>query len=109
LNDPFTKEILYEIGEQDLRSQKCSDVTIYISTNRELVKQYLIKRHGEREWENDRWFNFISRMPPYVDQFMSRVKKIHKNVITIDRGYYDFTLESDKMKFFNIIERVFEK
>lgn len=107
INDEFTRKILFEIGTHDMNAYVVPDVTIYIKTTTELVKTYLKKRHGEREWEEDRWFNFISKMPLHVDEHMNKIKNKLKNYIELDRGCYDFSLESDKNKLFSILLQLY--
>ena len=106
ITDQFSKDILYQLGEHDIQSYKPSDVTIYISTTSSLVKEFLNKRHGERIWEQDSWFDFISKMPPRVDSHINKIKENLKNLIKLDRGEYDFSMEADKQKLFTMLSNI---
>jgi deoxyadenosine/deoxycytidine kinase len=63
INDEFEKSILKEMFELDWKSLNQSDVTIYIRSSEELIKIYLKRRKGLRDWENTKdWPNFISKV-----------------------------------------------
>jgi len=100
----FTQDILYEMGDHDIRIQKLPDITLYIKTTPELVLEYLNKRYGEREWEEDSWYTFISRMPPFVDEYMNRIKDKLPNFIEIDRASFDFSLSNDQALLFALLD-----
>lgn len=95
VEDQFRRNILYELGAQDLATQHIPDVTIYIKTSEKLVKEYLYKRSGSRDWERTEWTKFISQMPPKVDEFMKKISPTLTNLITLERASYDFKREED--------------
>lgn len=105
IKDSFTKNILYEMGKHDLEVCDPADLTIYISTTTQLVKTYLEKRYGEREWEKDTWFNFISQLPPQVESYMNKIKPLLGEVIEIKRHQFDFLLNEDKEKLFTLMNK----
>lgn len=102
----FTQDVLFQMGDHDIRIQKLPDITIYIRTTAALVLEYLNKRYGEREWEETDWHRFISKMPPFVDEYINRIKGSLPNFIEIDRALYDFALPEDRENLFKLLDGV---
>lgn len=100
----FTQDVLFQMGDHDIRIQKLPDITIYIRTTTSLVLEYLTKRYGEREWEESGWYDFISRMPPFVEEYMNRIKGSLPNFIELDRALYDFALPEDRETLFKLLD-----
>jgi deoxyadenosine/deoxycytidine kinase len=108
INDKFKKELLYEMGKLDFELLGKPDLTIYIETTTDLVKDFLNKRYGARHWENDDWLQFISQMPPYVIEFMSENRNKLGNIIELNRGEYDFEKKEDKERLFDLLMKNME-
>ena len=102
----FSRDILYQLGNHDLSIYSSTDVTLYIATTTKLVKEYLNKRHGERSWEKDLWYNFISKMPPKVDAHINNIQGNINNLIRLERELYDFSKNNDKEKLFKLLNEV---
>lgn len=95
IQNQFQKDILYKLGNLDLKIMNKPDLTIYISTTTDLVKEYLQKRYGNRHWENNNWLKFISQMPPYVSKFINENKNQLGTIIEVERQKYDFEKQED--------------
>ena len=106
ITNHFNRDILYKLGDHDLKAYDPSDVTIYIKTTGELVKEFLKKRHGERIWEKNAWYEFISQMPPKVDLHMNKIKGYLKNLITVRRDLFDFAKKEDRQELFDILSDI---
>ncbi len=103
VKDPFKKKILIECGNLDFLMYGEPDATIYLKSTSESVRSFLALRKGERTWENNEWVEFISKMPPMVDQLMKRVD--HKNVLEFDRVEYDFDKKDHLEELINMINK----
>ncbi len=103
IKDEFQKELLYEMGKLDFEVMGKPDLTIYISTTTDLVKEFLNKRYGARHWENNDWLQFISKMPPHVIKFINENRHKLGNIIELNRGEYDFEKTEDKERLFDIL------
>jgi deoxyadenosine/deoxycytidine kinase len=104
--DPFLREILYTMGNIDRGQHGYPDCTIYISTTQELVREFLTRRTGSREWEKDKWFEFMTRMPPFVDAYMNSIRSEIPAFIEVKRGEYDFAVETDFLSLVKKVEAV---
>lgn len=104
--DPFLQNILYTMGDTDRRQYGYPDCTIYISTTTELVREFLTRRVGTRDWEKDKWFEFMASMPPFVEAYMNSIKSEIPSLIEVKRGEYDFALEKDFLSLVRKVERV---
>jgi deoxyadenosine/deoxycytidine kinase len=104
IQEPFVKNIFCTISEQDFITYPQPDITIHISTTKQLMKEFLLKRNGHWEWEKDDWFSFIENMPSYAERFIKTNKSKLNNLIIIERSEYDFYLEKDINKLLMTIE-----
>ncbi len=102
VKDSFKKQILFECGNLDFSMYGEPDVTLYLKSTRESVRSFLALREGERSWEDREWVEFISKMPPMVDQLMKRVD--HKNVLEFDRAKYDFAKKKHLEELLSILK-----
>jgi len=106
IDSQFSRDVLYKMGSYDMLVYEPSDVTIYISTTTALVKEFLNKRYGEKDWENDSWSAFISQMPTYVDLHINKIQQHLSNLIILSRELYDFSNDSDRNKLYLLMNNV---
>ena len=107
IRDRFLQSILYTMGELDRSLNGYPDCTVYISTTPELVQEYLAKRIGSREWENDRWREIMTTMPTFVEAYMKSIESEIPGLIEVKRADYDFALDADFQRLVEGIQSIF--
>lgn len=106
IKNNFQKKILYELGNKDFELFRQPDTTIYLSTTTKTMEDFLNRRKGERHWENENCFKFITQMPPFVEQFVQQNKNNIANLIKLDRLEYNFQRKADINKLYKILLKV---
>lgn len=91
VQDPFERDILYEMGRMDLNNNEHPDCTVYLKATKEDMKHFLKKRR--RTWEDENWNTFILGLVPQVEAFMSSIEI--PNLVTVQRSDFDFDIPAD--------------
>ncbi|MBI4451289.1 AAA family ATPase [Candidatus Woesearchaeota archaeon] len=95
VKDQFSQDILYDMGGRDMKQHRHPDCTVHLSTTAGTIQEFLQRRQGARQWENQAWLDFITAMAPHAQAYMDSVKNSIPNFVEIRRSDFDFEMEED--------------
>ncbi|MFA5303434.1 MAG: deoxynucleoside kinase [Candidatus Nanoarchaeia archaeon] len=90
VKDKAKASILRQLGEIDFLTYPQPDCTVYIKSSADEMLNFLHSRQSKNTWEDESWYEFITKMVPLADDYMKSIIKRIPNLILIQRQDYDF-------------------
>lgn len=95
LIDPFDRYVANELGRIDLQIFPWPDITIYIKSTKDTIKEFIAKRKIKRIYEDEERIKLLERVNNVIEKFFLKYKQIIPNLIIVERESVDF-LENPK-------------
>jgi deoxyadenosine/deoxycytidine kinase len=109
IQDEFYKNILRQLGEEDIHTNRPLDAYVYLSANRSTILKLLKQKDPSWPLHSSVVFDYLSQMANIADEYIQKMGPSIPNLIEIKREDFDFANELDFSQLWALISNQIDK